>query len=129
MFYTHISSLIPNVWYLFWRIYEKKISHTKSGRSNHMLLSKQTEHCNTDKYLASPPDDVSLAEEIYYRVEHSRRCQLSKFQSKFGWTNFNVGRTSIFDEQRPFALKMITTEEIVTKIYDLVTTDLRLKVG
>ena len=33
----------------------------------------------SDKYLALPPDDASIAREIYYRV-HSRRRLLSKFQ-------------------------------------------------
>jgi len=34
----------------------------------------------SDKYLASPPDGVTFAREIYYRVVHSRRRLLSKFQ-------------------------------------------------
>jgi len=34
----------------------------------------------SDKYLDSPPDGVTIAREIYYRVVHSRRRLLSKFQ-------------------------------------------------
>jgi len=34
----------------------------------------------SDKYLASPPDGVTIAREIYFRVVHSRRRLLSKFQ-------------------------------------------------
>ena len=35
----------------------------------------------SDMYLASPPDGVSIARDIYYRVVHSHRRLLSKFQS------------------------------------------------
>ena len=34
-----------------------------------------------DKCLASPPEGATIAREIYYRVVHSRRRLLSKFQS------------------------------------------------
>jgi len=34
----------------------------------------------SDKYIASPPDGVTIAREMYYRVVHSRRRLLSKFQ-------------------------------------------------
>ena len=34
-----------------------------------------------DKCLASPPERATIAREIYYRVVHSRRRLLSKFQS------------------------------------------------
>ena len=34
-----------------------------------------------DKYLASPPEDATIEREIYYRVVHSPRQLLSKFQS------------------------------------------------
>jgi len=30
----------------------------------------------SDKYLASPPDGVTIAREIYYRVVHFRRRQV-----------------------------------------------------
>ena len=35
----------------------------------------------SDKYLASPPQGATTARDIYYRVVHSRRRLLSKFQS------------------------------------------------
>ena len=35
----------------------------------------------SDKYLVSPPEGATIAREIYYRVVHSRRRLLSKFQS------------------------------------------------
>ena len=35
----------------------------------------------SDKYLSSPPEGAIIAREIYYRVVHSRRRLLSKFQS------------------------------------------------
>jgi len=38
------------------------------------------------------------------------------------------GRTSVFDEPRPGAPKMATTEDNVTKIHDLVLADRRLKI-
>jgi len=45
------------------------------------------------------------------------------------WFNeFQRGRTSVFDEPRPGAPKMATTEDNVTKIHDLVLADRRLKV-
>jgi len=44
------------------------------------------------------------------------------------WFNdFQRGRTSVFDELRPGAPKTATTEDNVTKIYDLVLADRRLK--
>ncbi|XP_039302537.1 uncharacterized protein LOC120357081 [Solenopsis invicta] len=44
------------------------------------------------------------------------------------WFNeFQRGRTSVFDEPRPGAPKMATTEDNVTKIHDLVLADRRLK--
>ncbi len=45
------------------------------------------------------------------------------------WFNeFQRGRTSVFDEPRPGALKTATTEDSVKKIHDLVLADRRLKV-
>ena len=45
------------------------------------------------------------------------------------WFNeFQRGRTSVFDEPRPGALKSATTEDNGKKIHDLVLADLRLKV-
>jgi len=48
----------------------------------------------SDKYLASPTD-VTIAREIYYRVVHSRRRLLSKFQPNrtrsFGLTACGIG--------------------------------------
>lgn len=45
------------------------------------------------------------------------------------WFNeFQRGRTSVFDEQRPGAPKTATAEDNVTKIHDLVLADRRLKV-
>ena len=41
---------------------------------------------------------------------------------------FERGRTSVFNEPRPGALKTATTEDSVTKIYDFVMADRRLKV-
>ena len=35
----------------------------------------------SDKYLVLPPEGATIAREIYYRVVHSRRRLLSKFQS------------------------------------------------
>ena len=35
----------------------------------------------SDKYLASPPEGVTIAREMYHRVVHCRRRLLSKFQS------------------------------------------------
>lgn len=34
----------------------------------------------SDKYLAITSDDTTIAKNIYYRVKHSRRHILSKFQ-------------------------------------------------
>ncbi|XP_039309549.1 protein GVQW3-like [Solenopsis invicta] len=45
------------------------------------------------------------------------------------WFNeFQRGRTSVFEEPRPGAPKMATTEDNVTKVHDLILADRRLKV-
>ncbi|XP_044313292.1 uncharacterized protein LOC123037293 [Drosophila rhopaloa] len=44
------------------------------------------------------------------------------------FTEFQRGRTSVFDEPRPGAPKTSTTEDNVTKIHDLVLADCRLKI-
>jgi len=49
----------------------------------------------SDKYLASPPDGVTIAREIFYRIVHSRRRLLSKFQPRsrsFVLTACGIGR-------------------------------------
>jgi len=43
-------------------------------------------------------------------------------------SEFQRGRTSVFDEPRPGAPKTATMEDNVTKIHDLVLTDRRLKI-
>ena len=51
---------------------------------------------------ASPPEDATIATEIYYRVVHSRRSLLSKFQSNqtrsFVLTACGNGRVRGFDK-------------------------------
>jgi len=40
----------------------------------------------SDKYLASPPDGVTIAREIYYRVVHSRRRLVQSHGTWFVYT-------------------------------------------
>jgi len=56
-----------------WTAFKFKRYRHKSGRGKLVLRGQ------SDKYLASPPDGVTIAREIYYRVVHSRRWLLSKF--------------------------------------------------
>ena len=55
-----------------------------------------------DKYLASPLKGVTIAREIYYRVVHSRRRLLTKFQlnrtRSFVLTACENGRVRGFDK-------------------------------
>jgi len=56
----------------------------------------------SDKYLASPPDGVTIARKIYYRVVHSRRRLLPKFQPNrtrsFVLTACGIGRVRGFQK-------------------------------
>lgn len=67
----HLNLLLKNtkehVWYtiIVWGIF-LMITSTLQGRS--------------DKYLDSPVDGATIARDIYYRVVHSRKRLLSKFQ-------------------------------------------------
>jgi len=47
---------------------------------------------------------------------------------KNSFNEIQRGRTSVFDEPRPGALKTATTDDIVTKIHDLVLADRRLRI-
>jgi len=64
----------------------------------------------SDKYLASPPDGVTIAREIYYRVVHSRRRLLSKFQPNrtrnFVLTACGIGRVRGFQKNGERAISV-----------------------
>ena len=60
---------------------------------------------------------------MLYTVTLRLRWRRQKFVNEF-----KRGRTSVFDEPRPGAPKLATTEDNVNKIHDLVLADRRLKV-
>jgi len=64
------------------------------------LVLKSRIRGQSDNYLASPPDGVTIAREIYYRVVFSRRRLLSKFQPNrtrcFVLTACGIGRVRGF---------------------------------
>ena len=58
-----------------------ELFRTKGTRlSQNRTNSIQIVRGRSDKYLASPLEGATIAREIYYRVAHSRRRVLSKFQ-------------------------------------------------
>jgi len=64
----------------------------------------------SDKYLASPLDGVTIAREIYYRVVHFRRRLLSKFQPNrtrsFVLTACGIGRVRGFKKNGERAISV-----------------------
>ena len=67
-----------------------------------ILNTKHKIHNLQRRYLASPPEGAIIAREIDYRVVHSRRRLLSKFQSNrtrsFVLTACGNGRVRGFDK-------------------------------
>jgi len=82
---------VPNVFQYILRL-QDQISRQRST----YLINRGQSH----KYLASPPDGVTITKEIYYRVVHSCRRLLSKFQPNrtlsFVLTACGIGRVRGF---------------------------------
>ena len=52
----------------------------------------------------------------------------SKTTIRYCFNEFKLGRTSVFDEERPGRPIKVTTEDMINKIHDIVLADRRVKI-